>query len=124
MAAPPQADPSFPKRRTLRDSMLKYPDSPGPRDGAADDGLRLPEKKPWPPFKAPPEDLPAPAEAPKEDGDLDLRVRSEGLRTVLPPPAQPRSYFQSVSVTKVMAPDGVSQPKPGARLHCSAFNTG
>ncbi|XP_067328391.1 HCLS1-associated protein X-1 [Anolis sagrei] len=116
-APPPPGDPSLLKRRTLRDSMLKYPDSPGPQGRAVDDGLRppSPEKKPWPPFQAPGEDLSAPAEIPKEDGDLDSRVRSEGLRTVLPPPSQPRSYFQSVSVTKVVAPDGTVEERRTVR---------
>ncbi|XP_037548699.1 HCLS1-associated protein X-1 [Nematolebias whitei] len=54
-----------------------------------------------------------PAEEPKEDRDLDSAVSSGGLDQILIPPAaqapsQPRtrSFFQSVSVTKVVKPDG------------------
>uniref|UniRef100_A0A4W5N1S3 HCLS1 associated protein X-1 n=1 Tax=Hucho hucho TaxID=62062 RepID=A0A4W5N1S3_9TELE len=49
---------------------------------------------------------------PKADRDLDSQVSSEGLDQILAPPAwsstQPkmRSYFQSVTVTKVVKPDG------------------
>lgn len=44
--------------------------------------------------------------------DLDSQVSSAGLSTILRP-RQPRSYFQSVSVTTVTLPDGVS----AARSH-------
>jgi len=46
--------------------------------------------------------------------DLDSQVSSAGLGTILRPdePAS-RSYFQSVSVTKVTLPDGVSVPSCG-----------
>lgn len=51
---------------------------------------------------------------PKEDRDLDSEVSSGGLDRILPPPSsspppnQPkvRSFFQSVTVTKVVKPDG------------------
>ncbi|KAJ8335135.1 hypothetical protein SKAU_G00407740 [Synaphobranchus kaupii] len=45
----------------------------------------------------------------REDRDMDSRVSSEGLDQILTPaPAQPkfRSFFQSVTVTKVVKPDG------------------
>lgn len=38
--------------------------------------------------------------------DLDSQVSQEGLGPVLQP--QPKSYFKSVSVTKITRPDGVS----------------
>lgn len=38
--------------------------------------------------------------------DLDSKVSQEGLGPVLQP--QPKSYFKSVSVTKITRPDGVS----------------
>lgn len=38
--------------------------------------------------------------------DLDSQVSQEGLGPVLQP--QPKSYFKSVSVTKITKPDGVS----------------
>ncbi|XP_073179738.1 HCLS1-associated protein X-1 isoform X1 [Lepidochelys kempii] len=106
------------KRRALRDSMLKYPDSHQPRiseegtvpgrdlgDGA---GLAAPGVKPWQPFAGLGEMHLAPPSA-REDKDLDSRVSSEGLETVLRP-GEPKahSYFQSVSVTTVTGPDGRS----------------
>lgn len=43
--------------------------------------------------------------------DLDSQVSSAGLGTILrPDEPQAHSYFQSVSVTKVTLPDGVSVP--------------
>lgn len=49
----------------------------------------------------------------KEDRDLDSAVSSKGLDQILTPPAGPipnqpraRSFFQSVTVTKVVKPDG------------------
>ncbi|XP_068918939.1 HCLS1-associated protein X-1-like isoform X2 [Petaurus breviceps papuanus] len=40
-----------------------------------------------------------------EDKDLDSQVSQEGLGQVLQP--QPKSYFRSISVTKITGPDGV-----------------
>lgn len=45
--------------------------------------------------------------------DLDSQVSSAGLGTILRP-RQPRSYFQSVSVTTVTLPDGVSAARSRA----------
>lgn len=45
--------------------------------------------------------------------DLDSQVSSGGLDQILTPaPSQPkmRSFYKSVSVTKVVRPDGVSDP--------------
>lgn len=47
--------------------------------------------------------------------DLDSQVSSAGLGTLLTP-SEPKSYFQSVSVTKVTLPDGVSVPAGAAGL--------
>ncbi|XP_054857661.1 HCLS1-associated protein X-1 [Eublepharis macularius] len=109
MEAPPSANHSREKRQTLRDSMLKYPDSHRPSQSPEDGlGPTVPERRPWRPFQGLEERGPAPSNTdstPKEDKDLDSRVTSEGLETILPP-AQPRTYFKSISVTKVMTPDG------------------
>ncbi|EMP28219.1 Putative phospholipid-transporting ATPase FetA [Chelonia mydas] len=109
------------KRQALRDSMLKYPDSQQPRiseegavpgrdlgDGA---GLAAPGMRPWQPFAGLGEMHPAPPSA-REDKDLDSRVSSEGLDTVLRP-GEPKahSYFQSVSVTTVTGPDGTVEER-------------
>lgn len=49
--------------------------------------------------------------------DLDSQVSSEGLETILRPnEPKSHSYFQSVSVTKVTLPDGVSVPARAAGL--------
>ncbi|XP_067395338.1 HCLS1-associated protein X-1 isoform X3 [Emydura macquarii macquarii] len=106
------------KRPALRDSMLKYPDSRRPRispegpdpgkelgDGA---GLATPDRRP---FAGLGEMQPASA-SPKEDKDLDSQVSSEGLETILRPgEPRARSYFQSVSVTTVMGPDGTMEER-------------
>uniref|UniRef100_A0A8C8TYT2 HCLS1 associated X-1 n=1 Tax=Peromyscus maniculatus bairdii TaxID=230844 RepID=A0A8C8TYT2_PERMB len=41
----------------------------------------------------------------REDNDLDSQVSQEGLGPLLQP--QPKSYFKSISVTKITKPDGV-----------------
>ncbi|KAK1879902.1 HCLS1-associated protein X-1 [Dissostichus eleginoides] len=58
----------------------------------------------------------------KEDRDLDSAVSSRGLDQILTPPAgqapnQPRarSFFQSVTVTKVVKPDGTVEEKRTVR---------
>ncbi|XP_069074210.1 HCLS1-associated protein X-1 [Pleurodeles waltl] len=108
------------KGRSLRDSMLKEPDSDPPKSSEgflcpeAKDipGFRSPERRtPWRPFgriedfwKAPPL---TGKDVALEDQDLDSQVSSEGLDTVLrPSKPETKSYFKSVSVTKVMGPDG------------------
>ncbi|XP_070841351.1 HCLS1-associated protein X-1 [Chaetodon trifascialis] len=64
----------------------------------------------------------APEEERKEDRDLDSAVSSEGLDQILTPPAgqapnQPRtrSFFQSVTVTKVVRPDGTVEERRTVR---------
>uniref|UniRef100_A0A8C3CJV7 HCLS1 associated protein X-1 n=1 Tax=Cairina moschata TaxID=8855 RepID=A0A8C3CJV7_CAIMO len=102
---PPAIEPPLPgpgPGQPLRDSMLKHPDGPeGSRDPARPWSL-LPELEDAPP--APPER--------REDQDLDSQVSSAGLGTILRPhEPQPRSYFQSVSVTKVTLPDGAVEER-------------
>uniref|UniRef100_A0A8C5VZT5 HCLS1-associated protein X-1 n=1 Tax=Microcebus murinus TaxID=30608 RepID=A0A8C5VZT5_MICMU len=41
----------------------------------------------------------------REDNDVDFQVSQEGLGLVLQP--QPKSYFKSISVTKITGPDGI-----------------
>nr|XP_017510925.1 HCLS1-associated protein X-1 isoform X3 [Manis javanica] len=45
----------------------------------------------------------------REDNDLDSQVSQEGLDPVLEP--QPKSYFKSVSVTKITKPDGTVEER-------------
>ncbi|XP_018540576.1 HCLS1-associated protein X-1 [Lates calcarifer] len=108
----------------LRDFMLKTPDSytrgpqPGPSREPRNDGhpffkfndiwRRGPQK--------------VPADEHKEDRDLDSAVSSGGLDQILMPPAgqapsQPRtrSFFQSVTVTKVVKPDGTVEERRTVR---------
>ncbi|XP_026202633.1 HCLS1-associated protein X-1 isoform X2 [Anabas testudineus] len=111
----------------LRDFMLKAPDSNlGPSREPRNDNSPSYESpefpsapfQRWTPFskfndvwrRGPQK---APEEEPREDRDLDSAVSSGGLDQILPPPAgqapnQPRarSFFQSVTVTKVVKPDG------------------
>uniref|UniRef100_A0A8C8VG78 HCLS1 associated protein X-1 n=1 Tax=Pelusios castaneus TaxID=367368 RepID=A0A8C8VG78_9SAUR len=109
------------KRQTLRDSMLKYPDSRGPRissegpdprnnlgDGA---DQAAPDRGMWQPSAGLREVQPAPPCA-KEDRDLDSQVSLEGLETILrPSEPRARSYFRSVSVTMVTGPDGTVEER-------------
>ncbi|XP_044192470.1 HCLS1-associated protein X-1 [Thunnus albacares] len=129
---PPQDRPEKGGGNPLRDFMLKSPhsDQPGPQTGPSreprNDGCPSYESPEfpsspfhgWTPFskfndiwrresQKPPED------ERKEDRDLDSAVSSGGLDQILSPPAgqapsQPRtrSFFQSVTVTKVVKPDG------------------
>lgn len=120
-------------RNSLRDFMLKSPDD-DPRggrpsglpsvprnDGSPPSGPPLYPSTPfsrWTPFpksgdiwRGRPQR--GPEEERKEDRDLDGQVSSGGLDQILtPPPAhrpsQPKthSFFQSVTVTKVVKPDG------------------
>ncbi|KAM6169072.1 HCLS1-associated protein X-1 isoform 2-T2 [Erethizon dorsatum] len=100
--------------QTLRDSMLKYPDSHQPRifGGAleSDPGTKSPKSAPgWGsqrPFDRFDDIWPVmPHPRAREDNDLDSQVSQEGLGPVLQP--QPKSYFKSISVTKITKPDGV-----------------
>ncbi|XP_073744698.1 HCLS1-associated protein X-1 [Callorhinus ursinus] len=106
------------ERRTLRDAMLKYPDSQQPRTSAgaseSEAASASPEAAPdrgsqrplgvfedvWPM---------TPRSRAREDNDLDSQVSQEGLGPVLQP--QPKSYFKSVSVTKITKPDGTVEER-------------
>ncbi|XP_072530762.1 HCLS1-associated protein X-1 isoform X2 [Salminus brasiliensis] len=109
--------------KTLRDFMLKAPDNPpcsppsvGPEDGnsSLSDTPSIPRSpffwSPFSKFKDIWSDGPRwMDEEKKEDGDLDSQVSSGGLDQILTPaPSHPktRSYFKSVTVTKVVKPDG------------------
>ncbi|XP_004871412.1 HCLS1-associated protein X-1 isoform X2 [Heterocephalus glaber] len=103
---------------TLRDSMLKYPDSRQPRIfGGGLESEPRPEspksapgwgaQRPFPRFDDPWPVTPHPRA--REDKDLDSQVSQEGLGPVLQP--QPRSYFKSISVTKITKPDGVVEER-------------
>ncbi|XP_066218509.1 HCLS1-associated protein X-1 isoform X1 [Saccopteryx leptura] len=101
------------KGQTLRDSMLKYPDSHHPRifGGVLESDGRTDSPKPAPgwgsqrPFHRFDDMWPVtPHSRAKEDKDLDSQVSQEGLGPLLQP--QPKSYFKSVSVTKITRPDG------------------
>ncbi|XP_062453921.1 HCLS1-associated protein X-1 [Rhea pennata] len=92
--------------RPLRDSMLKHPDGPAPPGGPG--AAREP---PWRPFVGLEDPQPA-APGLKEDQDLDSQVSSAGLGTILrPDEPKPRSYFRSISVTKVTLPDGAVEER-------------
>ncbi|XP_053463272.1 HCLS1-associated protein X-1 [Nycticebus coucang] len=102
------------KGQTLRDSMLKYPDSHQPRlfGGVLESDARTESPKPAPDwgsqrhFQRFDDIWPVtPYPRAKEDNDLDSQVSQEGLGPVLQP--QPKSYFKSISVTKITKPDGV-----------------
>ncbi|XP_060057511.1 HCLS1-associated protein X-1 isoform X2 [Erinaceus europaeus] len=104
--------------QTLRDSMLKYPDSHQPRNfgGVLESDARTESPKPAPewgsqrPFRGFEEMWPVtPSSRAKEDNDLDSQVSQEGLGPVLQP--QPKSYFKSVSVTKITKPDGTVEER-------------
>ncbi|KAM6217176.1 HCLS1-associated protein X-1 [Rhynchocyon petersi] len=100
------------KGETLRDSMLKYPDSHLPKifGGALESDTGTESQKPpdWGsqrPFHRFDDMWPVtPHPRAREDNDLDSQVSQEGLGPILQP--QPRSYFKSVSVTKITKPDG------------------
>ncbi|XP_036411463.1 HCLS1-associated protein X-1 [Megalops cyprinoides] len=131
--APPSQDNAEPGvggagGRSLRDFMLKSPDSSPPvAPGAPGDSRTAPFRSPfdhWSPFskfndiwrgglKRREEE-----DTVWEDRDLDSRVSSEGLDQILTPaPTQPktRSFFQSVTVTKVVAPDGTVEERRTVR---------
>ncbi|KAM9386132.1 HCLS1-associated protein X-1 [Pholidichthys leucotaenia] len=114
----------------LRDYMLKSPnsDTRGPiREPQGPPLYDSPEFHGWTPFskfndvwrRGPQR---TPEEEQKGDRDLDSMVSSGGLDQILSPPAgqvpsQPRihSFFQSVTVTKVVKPDGTVEERRTVR---------
>ncbi|XP_043073472.1 HCLS1-associated protein X-1 [Puntigrus tetrazona] len=114
----------------IRDFMLKSPDAPLPSPSEApkdrdysspqDPSSHFPHWRPFSKFH----DLwkdgqlkPKEGEK-KQDSDLDSQVSSGGLDQILTPaPSQPkiRSTFKSVSVTKVVRPDGTVEERRTVR---------
>ncbi|XP_024087816.1 HCLS1-associated protein X-1 isoform X3 [Pongo abelii] len=108
--------------QTLRDSMLKYPDSHQPRifggvlesDARSESPPPAPDwgsQRPFHRFLLQFDDV-WPMDAhprTREDNDLDSQVSQEGLGPVLQP--QPKSYFKSISVTKITKPDGIVEER-------------
>ncbi|KAM6899935.1 HCLS1-associated protein X-1 [Xenentodon cancila] len=114
----------------LRDFMLKSPESDTHRPyrelpSDPQPSYELPEVprtpfRGWTPFSRGPQKTPD--EEVKEDRDLDSAVSSGGLDQILTPhagstPSQPRirSFFQSVTVTKVVKPDGTVEERRTVR---------
>lgn len=118
---------------SLRDFMLKSPDnsarnspSVAPRDvdpsSPGNPGVPRSPFHHWTPFsrfKDNWSDGPRQREEErKEDGDLDSQVSSGGLDQILKQaPSQPktRSFFQAVTVTKVVKPDGTVEERRTVR---------
>ncbi|XP_040267590.1 HCLS1-associated protein X-1 [Bufo bufo] len=102
---------------SLRDFMLKYPDSHLPRDQGPST-REGPHQPGWLPRwgddggTVPPEDT-------KQDKILDSEVSSRGLDSILrskePSPPSSSSYFRSVSVSRVMRPDGTVEERRTAQ---------
>lgn len=110
----------------LRDFMLKSPDEHRPQrplqpsdDPAPSHGSPFHSWTPFSKFDSLRRDpWRVPDNHPKEDRDLDSAVSAEGLDQILAPPGgqappQPKihSFFQSVTVTKVVKPDGTVEER-------------
>uniref|UniRef100_A0A2K5KBV2 HCLS1-associated protein X-1 n=1 Tax=Colobus angolensis palliatus TaxID=336983 RepID=A0A2K5KBV2_COLAP len=104
--------------QTLRDSILKYLDSHQPRifEGVLESDARSESLKTAPdwasqrPFHRFDDVWPVdPHPRTREDNDLDSQVSQEGFGPVLQ--SQPRSYFKSISVTKITKPDGIVEER-------------
>ncbi|XP_030044041.1 HCLS1-associated protein X-1 isoform X2 [Microcaecilia unicolor] len=116
---PSAADPSRDKKRDqlIRDSMLKFPDS---HLLPAEDKASISQVEPQEPVQRSPRWDPFSRfentwkifphirhDDMKEDKDLDSQVSSQGLDDALRlEDPQPRSYFKSISVTKMIGADG------------------
>ncbi|XP_051519677.1 HCLS1-associated protein X-1 isoform X1 [Myxocyprinus asiaticus] len=114
---------------TLRDFMLKSPESsphspslPPPSVAPKDGDSSSPpghSNRPFSKFHDLWKDgILRPKTEEKKDGDLDSQVSSGGLDQILTPaPSQPktRSFFKSVSVTKVVRPDGTVEERRTVR---------
>lgn len=105
----------------IRDFMLKSPDRSPKNPEHREDPPPDPHKRPFAKFHDIWKDglLKPKGEDKKEDGDLDSQVSSGGLDQILrdPAPSQPktRSFFKSVSVTKVVRPDGTVEERRTVR---------
>ncbi|KAM4664193.1 HCLS1-associated protein X-1 isoform 2-T2 [Discoglossus pictus] len=111
------------RSRSLRDSMLKCPDSHLPSDQTPDsqapsvrDRPKLPGGSSWRRFHWDDGLEKIPEKEARQDKDLDSEVSSQGLDTILSP-AAPRSssFFQSVSVSRVTRPDGTVEERRTVR---------
>ncbi|KAK1154649.1 HCLS1-associated protein X-1-like isoform X1 [Acipenser oxyrinchus oxyrinchus] len=113
---PPDSEAHSQGGASLRDSMLKHPDStPAPGGGTpahrtppGDDSPLQKYADRWRGFDPRHE-----ADSMKEDKDLDSQVSSEGLDTILKP--KMKSFFKSVSVTKIVGPDGAVEERRTVR---------
>ncbi|XP_051901913.1 HCLS1-associated protein X-1 [Pristis pectinata] len=109
------------RRRAPRDWMLKQPDSEPPGFSGEAGGEPRPGDRPTAPYRPPwnPsrnfEDLwdsLRKGEARKQDQDLDSKVTSEGLESALKPAEpQSKSYFKSISISKIVRPDGTVEER-------------
>ncbi|XP_071987886.1 HCLS1-associated protein X-1 isoform X1 [Engystomops pustulosus] len=115
---PPAQGPGGSGRRSLRDFMLKHPDSHLPRDKGPS-----PSEGPRDPRWLPPWDNTGGVVPPgdtKQDKILDSVVSSRGLDSLMrpqdsgPPPSS-SSFFRSVSVSKVVRPDGTVEERRTTR---------
>nr|DBA13876.1 TPA: hypothetical protein GDO54_004902 [Pyxicephalus adspersus] len=120
----PRMIPEGSRGGSLRDSMLKFPDShlpteqrppiqDAPREGGTPQARRAPQaRRGWT------EDNSAlvPSGGPKQDKVLDSEISSRGLDSILGArePAS-SSFFRSVSVSKVMRPDGTVEERRTVR---------
>ncbi|XP_073422940.1 HCLS1-associated protein X-1 [Dendrobates tinctorius] len=102
---------------SLRDFMLKFPDSHLPREQpplsvapGPQPSLGLPR---WPSRWREDSVVTLPPGETKQDKILDSEVSSHGLDSILRPDEQspPSSYFRSVSVSRVMKPDGTVEER-------------
>ncbi|CAD7682249.1 unnamed protein product [Nyctereutes procyonoides] len=103
---------------TLPSRPSELPDSHQPRifGGVLENDTRSESSKPAPdwgsqrPFGLFDDMWPVtPRSRAREDNDLDSQVSQEGLGPVLQP--QPKSYFKSVTVTKITKPDGTVEER-------------
>lgn len=118
-AGPPARGPGSSGTGSLRDFMLKYPDSHLPRDQTPPPGgpgtSEGPDQPRWPsPWREDDGATVRPGDH-KVDKILDSEVTSRGLDSVLrseePPSSSSSSYFRSVSVSRVLRPDGTVEER-------------
>ncbi|XP_066464883.1 HCLS1-associated protein X-1 isoform X2 [Eleutherodactylus coqui] len=107
---PPARSPGGSRTGSLRDFMLKYPDSHLPRESV--ERSAGPELPRWLP-RQDDDGVAVPPGGGREDKILDSEVSSRGLDSVLRPadPAPPSAYFRSVSVSRVARPDGTVEER-------------
>ncbi|KAM5129602.1 HCLS1-associated protein X-1 [Mantella aurantiaca] len=113
-AEPPAMTPEGSRGGSLRDSMLKIPDSRLPRGPPTPDpptgGGAPRDRRGWP------GDDVVQSGDPKQDKVLDSEVSSLGLDSILRPQRPPASSsFRSVSVSRVTRPDGTMEERRTVR---------